>query len=150
MNNDNSKTRLTANFMRVNMKTQNKSVVYGETPGEVLNEIKFYCEQQCSIVEFNRRCKSLRTGDSVNKQSSESFIDSYEQILENYKMVENTTGVKFRRIGTFMRGLSPRYQGFRAHIQNYVNGQDEIANVYGVSSSKLVELFRNSVDDGNR
>ncbi len=51
-------------------------------------------------MEFNRRCKSLRTEDSVNKQSSESFIDSYEQILENYKMFENTTGVKFRRIGT--------------------------------------------------
>ncbi len=146
MNNDNSKTRLTANFMRVNMKVNNKSVVYGETPAQVFNEIKSYCEQQCSIVEFNRKCKSLRTKDTVNKESSESFIASYEQLLENYKMIEHKRGIEFSSIGTFMRGLSPRYQGFRTHVQNYVNAQDEFDNIYGIETSKLVQLFRNFVD----
>ena len=128
------------------MKVKNKSVVYGETPGEVFNEIKSYCEQQCSIVEFNRNCKNLRTQDSVDKQSSESFIAAYEQLLENYKMIEHKRGVEFSAIGTFMRGLSPRYQGFRTHVQNYVNAQGEFDNVYGIETSKVVQLFRNFVD----
>ncbi len=146
MNIDNPKTRLTANYMRVNMKVKNKSIVYGETPAQVFNEIKSYCEQQCSIVEFNRKCKSLRTEDTVNKESSESYIASYEQLLENYKMIEHKKGIEFSSIGTFMRGLSPKYQGFRTHVQNYVNAHDEFDNIYGIETSKLVQLFRNFVD----